>query len=455
VSAVKVIIGLNVACFIAMVCSSSAKSILVPSTLTLLNWGASSASETIASCQYWRLLTCCFVHAGILHIAINMYVLRDIGREVENAFGWFRFSFVYLISACGGALISIFVHPLLVSAGASGAIFGSFGAMLAVVWKRPENFPKGYLIFHGKVVLFLILYSAIFSFIDKNTDNAAHCGGFIVGFLAGLCALPEPVNHEISSTGKSTNAVARKAGVTVVIKYAGATSLVLLISGLTVFAHNQFSQRPDIVSETYYRKAVELLKENKFSAAMPLLDTTLEKAPSNANALCDRARANLELKHFDAAISDCTEALKDKNVANSAYAIRAAIYQKIGQYRKSVEDLTGLIALDPRDSMAYNNRAWSEEALGQCKEAMDDCNKSLQLKYDSATVYDTRAVDYILLRDFQKAIADLDRAIKLKPEDGAFYYHKMIAKKHAGVPFETDRLKFTDLGYVPEPWEPQ
>lgn len=430
--------GLNVACFIAMVCSSSAKSLLIPSSLTLLNWGASSASETLVSSQYWRLLTCCFVHAGILHLAINMYVLRDIGREVENAYGSVRFSFVYLTSAVGGALTSIFSNPLLVSAGASGAIFGSFGAMLAIVWKRPESFPKGYLILHGKIVLFLILYSVIFSFIDKNTDNAAHFGGFIIGFLAGLCALPP-------SKEKARGAML----------YAGATTLVLLLLGLTALAHRDFGKRPDIVGESCYRKAVELLKENKYLAALPLLDSTIEKSPANANAYCDRARANLELKRFNAAIQDCTNALKDKSVAGSTYAIRAAIYQKIGKYDLSVQDLTSLIALDPKDSMAYNNRAWSEEALGQYKEALDDCNKSLQLKNDSATVYDTRAVAYILLRNYEKAVADLDQAIKLKPKDGAFYYHKMMAGKHAGKPFEVDRQKFAELGYEPEQWEPR
>src|SRR3978361_733189 len=115
-SIVQIIVGLKLAWFVAMVCGSSLKSILLPSSQVLLNWGASSASETLAANQFWRLLTCSFVHVGIFHLGINMFVLRDIVREVEAAFGKLNFCIVYLYAAIGGALTSILLNPLLVSA---------------------------------------------------------------------------------------------------------------------------------------------------------------------------------------------------------------------------------------------------------------------------------------------------------------------------------------------------
>ncbi len=449
-SAVLSIVVMNVAYFFAMVCCTSAKTLLIPSSLTLLSWGASSASETLSAEQYWRLLTCSFVHAGILHLGVNMYVLRDVGREVEEVYGRVHFCIVYLISAVGGALTSIFCNPLLVSAGASGAIFGVFGALLAVVWRRPERFPSGYLMLHGKIVLFLILYSFIFSFIDKNTDNAAHFGGFAVGFLAGVCLLPIKVD-----CGGQRDEGTGTLKVNTVAKYAALSALIASLIGITAFASKLFSNRPDVIAERYYRIAVELLKENKYAEALPLLNSTIEKSPSNSSAYCDRARANLELQHFETAISDCDRALKDKSVANSAYAIRAAINQKTGNYEDAVQDLSHLIELDPKDAMAYNNRAWSEEALGHLQSALADCNKSIQLKADNATAYDTRAVNYILMSEYQKAVADLDQAIRLKPKDGAFYYHRMIANKKDSAPFDADLQKFKELGYTPESWEPR
>jgi membrane associated rhomboid family serine protease/Flp pilus assembly protein TadD len=439
-SAVKILIGLNVIVFIAMVCFSSLKSILLPSSQTLLNWGASSASETLAAGQFWRLLTCAFVHAGIIHLGINMYVLRDVGREVEAAYGQARFVFVYLFAAIGGALTSIFINPLLVSAGASGAIFGVFGAMLAIVWRRPESFPKGYLILHGKIVLCLILYSIAFSFIDKNADNAAHFGGFFIGFIAGLCILPA------KDTTKTRN---RKQAIATV-------ALLILLFGTGVLAYKSFANKPAIVAERYYRQAIELLKDQKFKEAIPLLDQTLTLTPENADAFCDRARANTELKHFDQALADCNSAIKISDSNKTAYTVRASVHQKMSDFQLAVDDLTKVIQLDPKNAMAYNNRAWSRVGAGDLDRALEDSNKSIELKNDSATTYDTRAVAFILQDKYAEAEKDLDKAISIKSTDGAYFYHRAIARKRShNDSYKSDSITAQKLGYDAEPWEPK
>ncbi len=368
-----------------------------------------------------------------------MYVLRDIGREVEAAFGKLNFCIVYFYAAIGGALTSILINPLLVSAGASGAIFGVFGAMLAIVWRRPAMFPKGYLILHGKIVLCLILYSIIFSFIDKNADNAAHFGGFIMGFIAGLCALPAE-----DKTSKRH------------LKQVAATALLAIpMLGATYLEYAALAHKPDILAETHYRKAVELLQDEKYKAAIPLLDQTLSLNPTNANAYCDRARAYSEQKDYDKAIADVNAAIKISDSNKTAYAVRAAIYQKLGKYQLAIDDLSKLISLDPKDAMSYNNRAWSEEAAGLLEQSIRDCDQSIKLKDDLATTYDTRAMAYILQNKFEQAISDLDHAIKIKPTDGAFYYHRAIARsKNSLATVGDDIAAAKKLGYTPESWEP-
>ncbi|MBS1956712.1 MAG: rhomboid family intramembrane serine protease [Cyanobacteria bacterium SZAS-4] len=436
---VKILIALNVAWFFAMVCGSSLKSILIPSSQTLLNWGASSASETLAADQFWRLLTCSFVHVGIFHLGINMYVLRDIGREVEAAFGRLNFCIVYLYAAIGGALTSILVNPLLVSAGASGAIFGVFGAMLAIVWRRPSMFPKGYLILHGKIVLCLILYSIIFSFIDKNADNAAHFGGFIMGFIAGLCALP--------SADKTRKRHLKQVAATVL--------LAVPMIGATYLEHASLAHKPEILAETHYRKAVELLQEEKYEDALPLLDRALALNPNNSSAFCDRARAYIELKDYDKAMADADSAIKSSESNKIAHTVRANVLQKLGDYNQAIVELTKVIDLDPKDAMAYNNRAWSEASAGLLDQSVRDCDRSIGIKNDLATTYDTRAVAYILQNKFVQAIEDLDHAIKIKSTDGAFYYHRAIARSKNGEASVADDVAAAKkFGYTPEKWEP-
>ncbi|MBI2810449.1 MAG: rhomboid family intramembrane serine protease [Candidatus Melainabacteria bacterium] len=436
---VKILIGLNIAWFVAMVCGSSLKSILLPSSQVLLNWGASSASETLAAHQFWRLVTCSFVHVGIFHLGINMYVLRDIGREVEAAFGRLNFCIVYLYAAIGGALTSILVNPLLVSAGASGAIFGVFGAMLAIVWRRPAMFPKGYLILHGKIVLCLILYTIIFSFIDKNADNAAHFGGFVMGFIAGLCALPSA-----DKTGKRH------------LKQVAATALLAVpMIGATYLSYAALAHKPEILAETHYRKAVDLLQDEKYRESLPLLDQALALNPNNSNAYCDRARAYSEIKEYDKAISDADSAIKISETNKTAHTVRANVLQKLGKYKQATDELSKVIGLDPKDAMAYNNRAWSEEAAGLLDQSISDCDQSIRLKNDLATTYDTRAMAYILQNKFEQAINDLDHAIKIKSTDGAFYYHRAIARSKSGVATVSDDIAAAKkFGYTPEKWEP-
>lgn len=439
ISIVKILVGLNIAWFVAMVCGTSLKSVLLPSSQILLNWGASSASETLAANQFWRLLTCSFVHVGIFHLGINMYVLRDVGREVETAFGKLNFCIVYLYAAIGGALTSIMINPLLVSAGASGAIFGVFGAMLAIVWRRPAMFPKGYLLLHGKIVLCLILYTVIFSFIDKNADNAAHFGGFVMGFIAGLCALPSA-----DRSGKRH------------LKQIAATALLAIpMMGATYLEHASLAHKPEIIAESHYRKAVDLLQDEKYKDALPLLDQTLILDPKNASAYCDRARANSELENYSQAMSDADSAIKISETNKTAHTVRANILQKLGKYDQAIGELTIVINLDPKNAMAYNNRAWSEEAAGLIDQSVRDCDQSIGLKNDLATTYDTRAVAYILQNKFAQAITDLEHAIKIKSNDGAFYYHRAIARsKNGEASVNDDIVAAKKFGYTPEKWEP-
>lgn len=148
--------------------------------VTLVNFGALYKSLVLRG-DYFRLITCAFLHIGVWHLLINSYSLYVIGSQLESFLGRSKFLFVYLVSALGGSLMSITFNSY-VSAGASGAIFGLLGSLL--------YFGYNYRVFLGNVmksqIIPLIILNLSFGFIAKGVDNAAHVGGLIAGCLATM-----------------------------------------------------------------------------------------------------------------------------------------------------------------------------------------------------------------------------------------------------------------------------
>lgn len=136
--------------------------------------------------QYYRLFTCMFMHFGFQHIFYNMLALYFLGDNVERALGKTKYLLLYLISGLGASSFSLIYAVLLgnniVSAGASGAIFGVVGALLFIVIRnkgRLEDMTTAKL-------LLLIGYSLFSGLTSEGIDNAAHIGGLLVGFLLAV-----------------------------------------------------------------------------------------------------------------------------------------------------------------------------------------------------------------------------------------------------------------------------
>ncbi|MDR3764395.1 MAG: rhomboid family intramembrane serine protease [Acidobacteriota bacterium] len=150
----------------------------------LMRWGANSAPLTCGG-QWWRLLTSTFLHAGIAHIAINMWVLFNLGWSAELLFGRWRFTLLYLLSGIGGSLASVCWLGNALSVGASGAIFGVAGALLPAMLL--EHDPRLRSAFKGQLisVAVFVVYSLAAGMQRSGTDNAAHVGGLVIGALLG------------------------------------------------------------------------------------------------------------------------------------------------------------------------------------------------------------------------------------------------------------------------------
>jgi len=181
--ATRAIVIANVAIWLAMVATGTDP--MRPDVQTLIDWGANLLPLTVD--QPWRLFTATVLHAGLVHIGFNMWVLWDAGRLAERFYGSLQFLLIYLISGLFGSLASLFFAARTgVSVGASGAIFGVVGALLAALFTKHSKLPAGMAASMRSSMLLFVGYSLFMGFISSFIDNAAHIGGLVSGFAAAV-----------------------------------------------------------------------------------------------------------------------------------------------------------------------------------------------------------------------------------------------------------------------------
>ena len=186
----QIIFGINAAVFLGMAISAS--SIMEFPSAELVRWGANVGALTISG-EWWRLLTNIFVHAGIIHIAFNMWCLWNLGALAESLYGRWTYAAVYLICGIGASLASAGWHPYVPSVGASGAIFGLAGALLAAFKLGEFSVPRSALSGTLRSLGAFVVYNLIFGFALPGIDNAAHIGGLVTGLIVGaLIAVVAP-----------------------------------------------------------------------------------------------------------------------------------------------------------------------------------------------------------------------------------------------------------------------
>lgn len=177
------LIAINVAVWIAMVAMGIKP--LSPATVDLLRWGADYAPRTTNG-QWWRVLSSTFLHAGVIHLAMNMAVLASIGPFMERLLGNFGFIVLYVFAGLTGSLLSLAHAPTIVSVGASGAIFGLYGALLGFLLRSRGTLPKDILQQLLRMAGAFVVYNLLFGMGVAGIDQAAHIGGLVGGFVGGL-----------------------------------------------------------------------------------------------------------------------------------------------------------------------------------------------------------------------------------------------------------------------------
>ena len=226
----KALIAVNVAIY--LITALNAGSLFNPDPSASVYSDFALRPAFVAHGEWWRLLSAMFLHYNLFHIAFNMWALLVMGIPLEAMLGRLRFSVVYLLSGLGGSVLSFALGPTFESAaGASGAIFGLFGAFFIILRRR--NLETG-------GIVGIIVVNLLFSFAFSGIDWRGHVGGLIVGVLIGGAIAYAP-------TGAMRD---RLQGLG-----AGAIALLLLAAGFAASAHVRHECRtnpdPQVLSSCF------------------------------------------------------------------------------------------------------------------------------------------------------------------------------------------------------------
>ncbi len=188
------LLALNASIFLLMGWQSS--NLVHPNLPVLLDWGANWGPLTATGGGWWRLLAAAFLHFTIFHLLCNLFALWQAGLLAERLFGNWFFLALYLGTALVSSLASLHRHPTIISAGASGAVFGVYGALLGYLVRQRGALPRHIWASLGKTILIFVALNLFYGLTQLQVDNAAHVGGLFSGLVLGwLAARPLQPSH--------------------------------------------------------------------------------------------------------------------------------------------------------------------------------------------------------------------------------------------------------------------
>ncbi len=167
------------------------RSIIDMDMQTLVDMGSLYGPLTVFKGEWWRLFSAMFLHGGMTHLLMNMFSLYLIGRGVEMYFDTKSYLSIYLFSGLLGGLVSLYIHPVSVGVGASGAIFGLFGALAGFFLVHRERIQE-----HSKAFMkdfgIIIVINIVLGLSIPSIDMSAHIAGLFVGFIGGFILSKNP-----------------------------------------------------------------------------------------------------------------------------------------------------------------------------------------------------------------------------------------------------------------------
>ncbi len=359
------LVAINVAVYVLMVVRGVSP--ISPTTGQLLQWGANFGPFALGG-QPWRVFTSNYVHIGIIHIALNMWCLWNLGRLAERVFRPVTMFVVYTLCGIAGSVASLWWHPQGVGAGASGAIFGLAGAIITVLYLGKLPIPKQAL----QPILKSVVYFAVINLILGGTisgiDNSAHVGGLVMGLALGA------VLGQVLMWPRDSRLRAE------LLTFAAAT---LLLLGSGWWLQRTHGEDPRL------RTALVNLQKNQPDEAIATLAPLLQQHPDNRVAL---------------------------------FLMGSAYTRKL-DYAAAADSYQRLLALDPENRNALFLLSQAQLQLGQTGDAIASLEKLVRLDPDNPSLQGALGTAYVAAGRQQDADAAFAKAAHMSPAPPAHPVH--------------------------------
>lgn len=387
--------GINVAVFLGML-FAGVSMLDNPSGRDLVHWGANFGPYTLSG-QYWRLLTCVFVHGSLIHIALNMWCLWNLGTLAESLYGHWTFAVVYLLAGIGGSVGSIVWNPEVLSVGASGAIFGVAGAVIASVYLGEFSLPRGALAGTLRSVVMFVGYNLVFGAMVARVDNAAHIGGLITGLLLGALiakGAPDPDNFGQRLAVLALGLLLLGGGVAWWLHsrdylrhmqrgngFMSEAKTDLAIAEFQTVVH----ARPDYAPGHYALGRAYAVKRD-FAGAETELKRAVELNPGSENYYYSLGFDYVDEKKLPQAREAFQRMLSVNSNSGDAHFGLAAVDMEEQKYQDAIQEFQTATRLDPDLEGAHAGEGRAQMRLGRTDDAIASFKKELETVGDD---YDT------------------------------------------------------------------
>jgi rhomboid protease GluP len=405
----QVIFGANIAVFLATALASG--SAINISGEVNFHYGANFGPYTLSG-EWWRLLTYMFLHGGAMHIFFNMWCLWDLGRLCESLYGRWTFAAVYLITGVAGGLASIAWNPRVLSVGASGAIFGLAGALIASFYLGEFSLPRVAISGTLRSLVIFAVFNLGFGQLFGGIDNACHIGGLVSGLALGAL---------IARLAPQQDAPLRRATVV------GVVALALLTAGFGVrqwrggpmrmaraFQETKgdpvarlqavVKQQPNL-APVHFALAQAYLARDQYLEAEAEFKRVIELQPGNLDARFDLGLVYLTEKRLEDARSAFTQILaQDPNSAEGHYGLGLVLAEQ--QNHSAAIDELKKAAPDTHVSGVYYQMGNSYAKLNRYDDAIAAYLKEKEKSGDAADIENALADAYQakgLLKESQDA----------------------------------------------------